>query len=68
MKVFGYVYIMLEYVCLCEYMYVCRFLSTYVCNYASINTGCPRRNVPDFGRVFVMLKHNDITKNTYVQI
>jgi len=32
------------------------------------NTGCPRRNVPDFGRVFLMLKYTDITQNTYVQI
>jgi len=30
-------------------------------------TGCPRRNVPDFARVFFMLKYNDITQNTYVQ-
>jgi len=30
-------------------------------------TGCPRRNVPDFGRVFRMLKYTDITQNTYVQ-
>jgi len=30
-------------------------------------TGCPRTNVPDFGRVFLMLKYNDITQNTYVQ-
>jgi hypothetical protein len=26
-----------------------------------IYTGCPRRNVPDFGRVFLMLKYTDIT-------
>ena len=32
-----------------------------------INTGCPRRNVPDFGRVFLMLKCTDITQNTYIQ-
>ena len=32
-----------------------------------IHTGCPRRNVPDFGRVFLMLKYTDITQNTYVQ-
>jgi len=32
-----------------------------------IYTGCPRRNVPDFGRVFLMLKCIDITQNTYVQ-
>ena len=31
-------------------------------------TGCPGRNVPDFGRVFLMLKYTDITQNTYVQI
>jgi len=32
-----------------------------------LNTGCPRRNVPDFGRVFLMLKYTDITQNNYVQ-
>jgi len=31
------------------------------------HTGCPRRNVPGFGRVFLMLKYTDITKNTYIQ-
>jgi hypothetical protein len=30
-------------------------------------TECTRRNVPDFGRVFRMLKYIDITENTYVQ-
>jgi hypothetical protein len=29
-------------------------------------TGCPRRNVPDFGWVFLMLKYTDITQNTYI--
>ena len=33
----------------------------------SEHTGCPRRNVPDFRRVFLMLKYTDITQNTYVQ-
>ena len=28
---------------------------------------CPRRNVPDFGRGFLMLKYTDITHNTYIQ-
>jgi len=32
-----------------------------------IHIGCPRRNVPDFGRVFLMLKYTDITQNTYIQ-
>ena len=30
-------------------------------------TGCPRRNVPDFGRVFLMLNYTDITQNIYIQ-
>jgi len=37
--------------------------SEVVCSY----TGCPRRNVPDFGRVFLMLNYTDITQNTYAQ-
>ena len=32
-----------------------------------IYTGCPKRNVPNFGRVFLMLNYTDITQNTYVQ-
>ena len=32
-----------------------------------IYTGCPRRNVRDFGRVFLMLNYTDITQNTYIQ-
>ena len=36
-------------------------------NLLYIYTGCPRRNVPDFGRVFLMLKYTDVTQNTYVQ-
>ena len=41
----------------------------YLCDvwYLSLYTGCPRRNVPDFGRVFLMLKYTDITQNTYIQ-
>jgi hypothetical protein len=33
----------------------------------ALYTECPRRNVPDFGRVFLMLKYTDITQNTYIQ-
>ena len=36
-------------------------------NKSFLYTGCPRRNVPDFERVFLMLKYTDITQNTYVQ-
>ena len=32
-----------------------------------LHTGCPRRNVPDVGTVFLMLKYTDITQNTSVQ-
>ena len=46
---------------LCVYIYI------YINIYIYIYTGCPRRNVPDFGRVFLMLKYTDITQNTYVQ-
>jgi hypothetical protein len=35
--------------------------------YMYVYTGCPRRNVPNFGRVFLMLTYTDITQNTYVQ-
>jgi hypothetical protein len=31
-----------------------------------VYTGCPRRNVRNFGRVFLMLKYTDITQNTYI--
>jgi len=32
-------------------------------------TGCPRRNVTDFGRVFLMLKYTNITqKNLYPKL
>jgi len=30
-------------------------------------TECPRRNVPDFGRVFLMLNYTDITQTNYVE-
>ena len=30
-------------------------------------TGCPRTNVPDFGRVILMLNYTDKTQKTYVQ-
>jgi len=33
----------------------------------SLYTGCNRRNVRDFGRVFLMLNYTDITQNTYIQ-
>jgi hypothetical protein len=47
-------------VCVCTHIYLCVYLYTY------IYIGCPRRNVPDFARVFLMLKYTDITLNTYI--
>jgi len=38
-----------------------------ICAKMSIYTGCPRRNVPDFGRVFLRSNYTDITQNTYIQ-
>ena len=35
--------------------------------YIYIYTGCPRRNVRDFGRLSLMLNYTDITQNTYIQ-
>jgi len=34
----------------------------------TLYTECPRRNVPYFRRVILMLKYTDITQNTYVRI
>jgi len=69
-----YIYYNAEYALLCIYVYICVYMYilkcrihtfTYVCIYTY--TGCPRRNVPEFGRVFLMLKYTDITQNTFVQ-
>jgi hypothetical protein len=42
-------------------------LTTNTRTILNIYTECPRRNVPDFGRVFLVLKYTDITQNTYVK-
>ena len=42
-------------------------IQIYIYIYIYIHTGCPGRNVPDFGRMFLKLKHTDITQNTYIQ-
>ena len=44
------------------------FMLEVMLNSGYIYTGCPRRNVPDFGRVFLMLKYTDITQNTYAKV
>jgi len=35
--------------------------------FADRYTGCPGRNVPDFGRMFLKLKYTDLTKNTCIR-
>ena len=47
-----------SFICVCIYthMYMC------VCVY----TGCPGRNVPGFGRMFLKLKYTDLSKNNYI--
>ena len=49
-------------VCNCV-LYYCHRVSTQS---QLTNTGCHRRNGPNFGRVFLMLNYTDITQNTYV--
>jgi len=76
-------YVRMYYVSICVCLYVCTYVCMYhacgvsmhMCIYVRNNasvyiyiyTGCPRRNVPDFRRVFLMLKYTDITQNIYVQ-
>jgi len=49
------------------YIYVDIYIDVDIYIHIYIYTKCPRRNVPDFGKVFLMLKYTDITQNTYVQ-
>ena len=51
----------------CDLKYFHRLYSDYIYIYIYIYTGCPRRNVPDFGRVFLRSNYTDITQNTYIQ-
>ena len=43
----------------CIFVIILVFWFPYLDGY----TECPRRNVPEFGRVFLMLKYTDITQN-----
>ena len=59
--------------CIYIYTYIHTYINIYIYIYIyqyiyeHAYTGCPRRNVPDFGRVFLVLKYTDITPNTYIQ-
>jgi hypothetical protein len=43
------------------------YLLKQIFKYCFYIQSVPKRNVPDFGRVFLMLKYADITQSTYVQ-
>jgi hypothetical protein len=53
---------------LCIYMYRYIYTHTYIYIYIYIHIGCPSRNAPVFGRVFLILKYTEITENSYAQI
>ena len=48
------------------------FITETECVYCAVRTGSLYRvsqeELPDFGRVFLMLKYTDITQNIYIQI
>ena len=48
-------------------MYICVCVCVCVHTYIHIYTGCPRRNVKYFGRVFLESNYTDTTQNTYIQ-
>jgi len=49
------------------FVYSCTLLSGSRQESAYMYTECTSKNMPDFGRVFLMLKYTDITQNTDVQ-
>ena len=53
--------------CLNHYATPGTYIYVYIYIYTYIYIRCPRRNVRDFGRVFLMLSYTDITQNTYIQ-
>jgi len=56
---------------LTTYIFICPFHKIHknepVVTGDSIYTGCPRRNVPNFERVFLMLNYTNVTQNTCIQ-
>ena len=49
-------------------LYIYIYIYTHTHTHTHTHTGCPRRNVPYFGRVFLMLKNTNITQNTYPKL
>ena len=50
-----------------KHVVFCYMISCVDWKYMYIYTGCPRKNVKYFRRVFLMLNYTDITQNTYIQ-
>jgi len=44
-----------------------KYIEMEVTIFVIVYTGCNRRNVRDFGRVFLRSKYTNITQNTYIQ-
>ena len=43
------------------------YTHTHTHTHTHMYTGCPRKNVRDFGRVFLTLNYTDIAQNTYIK-
>ena len=60
-----YLYFSLFSRCMCVSWIHTEYIYIYI--YIYIYTECHRRNGPNFGRVFLMLKYTDITQNNSIQ-
>jgi len=53
--------------CMYAYVFFIQYWVIVLVTLQVLYTVSPRRNVPDFRRVFLMLKYTDITQNTHIQ-
>ena len=53
--------------CVVVALYVWCYVYKQIYILSQVYTGCIRRTVRDFGRVFLMLNYTDIPQNTYIQ-
>jgi len=63
----GVKWIVEQHVSLLFYKFAIFHTCTHDMEPCCIYTGCPERNVPDFGRMFLKLKYTDITQKAYIQ-
>jgi len=50
-----------------RFVYIYKLSHAIILYVLYIYIGCPRGNVPDFGKMFLKLKYTDITQNTYIR-